>query len=133
MAAPHVAGAFAALKSAVPEATPNEMIDALRHTGHRVFDARNGRSTQRIRVDEAIEKLRKTIAARPGVAEPEPAPEPEARAQPETEAQPEPGLAAEEKPESQAEEKPSPKSEDINGIRIERDPVKIGEDGKIEW
>ncbi len=127
MAAPHVTGAIAALKSALPQATSDEMIDALRLTGHRVFDGRNGRSTERISVDRAIEKLLETIDAKPSLLEFQ------STAQPKTETH------AEEKANPQAKTKPvpepktSPMKEDIGGIRFERDPVKIDEGGKIEW
>tara|TARA_Y100000588_G_scaffold315100_1_gene343010 strand:- start:1427 stop:3529 length:2103 start_codon:yes stop_codon:yes gene_type:complete len=127
MAAPHVTGAIAALKSAVPQATSDEMIDALRLTGHRVFDGRNGRSTERISVDRAIEKLRETIDAKPSLSGFQ------------STAQPKAETRAEEKPNPQTEAKPAPEpetspiKEDIDGIRIERGPAKIGEGGKIEW
>ena len=111
MAAPHVAGAFAALKSAVPNATVAEMIEAVRQTGQSVRDSRNGLSRPRIQVDAAIKKLRLMIAARP--AEPAPKLKP--------------------KPKIDPKPRPVPKSESIDGIRIENGKEPVGEDGKIKW
>jgi subtilisin family serine protease len=121
MAAPHVAGAFAALKSAAPKATVIEMIEAVRQTGFSVLDPRNGRSQPRIRVDKAIEKLRQIVATRPAKPAPKPEPKAEPTPKPKIEAKPTPKL------------EPAPKSENIDGIRIESDPAVVGEDGKIEW
>jgi subtilisin family serine protease/outer membrane protein OmpA-like peptidoglycan-associated protein len=103
MAAPHVAGAVAALKAAVPAATAGEIIEAMRLTGPLITDTRNGRSQPRIQVDTAIAKLQQMVAARPVEAKPEPKP------------------------------KTSPKPQSIDGIRIENGESAIGEDGKIEW
>ena len=105
MSAPHVAGAFAALKSAAPEAAPAEMIEALRQSGLAVLDKRNGRSNPRIRVDKAIEALQKIIAARAAKSKPEAKPEPKAKS----------GVGS------------------IDGIRIENGEAPIGEEGRIEW
>lgn len=103
MSAPHVAGAFAALKSAVPEASVNEMTEAMRQTGQSILDPRNGRSHPRIQVDAAIAKLQQMIAMRPVEAKPEPEP------------------------------KTMSKPQSIDGIQIENGESAIGEDGKIEW
>ena len=121
MAAPHVAGAFAALKSALPAATVVEMIEAVRQSGVSIRDPRNGHSQPRIRVDRAIENLRQIVAARPAEPTPEPAPAPTSKPEPKTE------------PVTAPEPEPAPKSENIDGIRIERDPAAVGKDGKIEW
>ncbi len=53
MATPHVAGAFALLKSANPTATVQEIEDALKATGKPVLDGRNLLYKPRIRVDLA--------------------------------------------------------------------------------
>lgn len=56
MAAPHVAGAFAVLKQAVPRATVREMLRALQLTGRPVSDAA-GITRPRIQVDAALGAL----------------------------------------------------------------------------
>lgn len=123
MAAPHVAGAFAALKAALPAATVVEMIEAVRQSGVTIRDPRNGRDQPRIRVDRAIETLRQLVAARPAEPTEEAKPTPKPEPKTETVTAPDPAPEA----------KPAPKSENIDGISIERDPAVIGEDGKIEW
>lgn len=55
MSAPHVAGAVAAIRSAVPQATVAQMLAALRDTGTPVTAA--GRTVPRINVDAAIRRL----------------------------------------------------------------------------
>ncbi len=57
MAAPQVAGAFAALRSARPTATVNEMLKALIDTGVSVTDT-NGIVKQRIQIDKAVAALK---------------------------------------------------------------------------
>jgi hypothetical protein len=57
MAAPHVAGAWALLKSVNPAATVDEALAALQDTGFSVTDARNGVTKPRIAVDEAVAEL----------------------------------------------------------------------------
>ena len=56
-AAPHVAGAIAVLRSAVPTATADEILGALRATGKPVRDYRTGLTTPRIDVARALEYL----------------------------------------------------------------------------
>jgi subtilisin family serine protease len=56
-AAPHVAGAFAVLKSAVPTATSADILAALKATGKPITDARNGVTKPRIDVYEALQWL----------------------------------------------------------------------------
>jgi len=53
MAAPHVAGAWAALKSQIPEFTVDQVFQALTSTGLAVTDGRNSVVTPRIQVDQA--------------------------------------------------------------------------------
>lgn len=55
MAAPHVAGAFAALRSAAPDATIDQIVAALRNTGTSVAHA--GVSVPRINLDRAVARL----------------------------------------------------------------------------
>jgi subtilisin family serine protease len=56
-AAPHVSGAFAVLKSAVPTATSADILAALKATGKPITDARNGVTKPRIDVYEALQWL----------------------------------------------------------------------------
>ncbi len=60
MAAPHVAGAWAVLRQAVPAATVDEILEALRITGTSVDDQRSGGSVddmRRINLDLALDWL----------------------------------------------------------------------------
>ena len=57
MAAPHVAGAWALLKSAAPNASLQQISNALTSTGKPITDNRNGITKPRIRVDAAISSL----------------------------------------------------------------------------
>jgi subtilisin family serine protease len=54
MAAPHVAGAFAVLKSALPTATVDQILTCLKDTGKPVKDSRNNITKPRIQVDDAL-------------------------------------------------------------------------------
>ncbi|HXG70650.1 MAG TPA: S8 family serine peptidase [Gemmatimonadaceae bacterium] len=54
MAAPHVAGAWALLKSRYPGATVSQVLDALSSTGLSVTDSKNGITKKRISVAEAM-------------------------------------------------------------------------------
>jgi subtilisin len=57
LAAPHVAGAWAVLKQAVPKATVDEILAVLQGTGVPVTDPRNGLTKSRIQVDAALKAL----------------------------------------------------------------------------
>jgi hypothetical protein len=59
MATPHVAGAFAALRSACPTATIDQMLAVLKSTGLAITDTRSGGTVTkpRIRVDLAVQAL----------------------------------------------------------------------------
>jgi|GEM_PF-825023 len=57
MASPHVAGAFALLRDAFPDATVDEMEAALRFSGVQVTDPDNGITRSRIQVDAAYNLL----------------------------------------------------------------------------
>jgi len=54
MAAPHVAGAFALLRHADPEASVGELLMRLRDTGEPVLDEQNQITFQRIQIDAAL-------------------------------------------------------------------------------
>ena len=57
MAAPHVAGAWALLKQAKPDATVNEVLAVLQSTGKPVTDYRNRITKPRINIKSAIDQL----------------------------------------------------------------------------
>jgi subtilisin family serine protease len=59
MASPHVAGAFALLRQAVPAASVTVLLDALRTTGHPITDIRDGGTVTvpRVAVFEALATL----------------------------------------------------------------------------
>jgi len=57
MAAPHVTGAFAVLKSKAPNFSMPSLLQILRSTGLSVTDSRNGIIKRRIRLDQAINAL----------------------------------------------------------------------------
>ena len=63
MAAPHVTGAFAAMRSKYPNATVAQIEDALERTGLSITDNRTGGSVTkpRIRVDQAIAGIKFTL------------------------------------------------------------------------
>ncbi len=57
MAAPHVAGAFAILKQAAPNATVSQMLAALQTSGQPVFDPLNSLIKPRIKILDALAAL----------------------------------------------------------------------------
>jgi len=57
MATPHVAGAFALLRSAKPNASVQDLYTALANTGKRTEDPRNGITRSRIQLDSALKVL----------------------------------------------------------------------------
>lgn len=57
MATPHVTGAIAAIREALPDSSVAEIENALVLTGQPILDARNGITTPRLRVDQAIAML----------------------------------------------------------------------------
>ncbi|MEO1630917.1 MAG: S8 family peptidase [Bacteroidota bacterium] len=57
MSAPHVAGAWALLKGKKPDATVDEVFNALANTGVPIRDSRNGLTKPRIQVDAALDAL----------------------------------------------------------------------------
>jgi subtilisin len=57
MAAPHVAGAWAVLKSKMPNASVTDVLNALASTGKNIKDSRNSIVKPRIQVDAALTKL----------------------------------------------------------------------------
>ena len=56
--APHVAGAWAILRAGNPDVSIEELLNALRSTGHQITDERNGVVTPRIQVDAALQQTR---------------------------------------------------------------------------
>jgi hypothetical protein len=58
MAAPHVAGAWAILRSRRPTATVNDILTSILTTGPGVFDPRNGLVKPRLAIDLALETCR---------------------------------------------------------------------------
>lgn len=54
LAAPHVAGAWAVLRSRAPSASVDEIEEALQMTGRLIVDDRNGLEKPRLQVDEAL-------------------------------------------------------------------------------
>jgi len=62
MAAPHVAGAWAVLKSAKPAGTVTEILIALTSTGKPILDSRNGITKPRIQLTQAVYALPFTIS-----------------------------------------------------------------------
>ena len=58
MAAPHVAGAWAALKDRAPNATVAEVLASLTQTGQPILDTRNNITKPRIQLDAAVRDLR---------------------------------------------------------------------------
>jgi hypothetical protein len=61
MASPHVAGAIATIREAVPGTSASEIDNALALSGVAVFDARNGITTPRIQIAAAITLLESTL------------------------------------------------------------------------
>ena len=57
MAAPHVAGAWAVLKQAVPSASVDTILNTLQQTGSAIVDSRNGISKPRIQIDQALAQI----------------------------------------------------------------------------
>ena len=57
MATPHVAGAIAAIREAFPAASVDAIENALTLSGQPILDNRNGITTPRLRVDQAIAML----------------------------------------------------------------------------
>lgn len=57
MATPHVAGAFAVMRSKFPTKSVNEILTALKDTGTTITDSRNGLQHPRIQIDSALTAL----------------------------------------------------------------------------
>lgn len=99
MAAPHVAGAFAAIRSKMPKASVAEIEAALKATGQMIQDTRPGGQIgrPRIRVDAALVLLAKGQAPVASTPAPQPQPQPGqapvAQPQPQTGQQPAPAQA----------------------------------------
>jgi subtilisin family serine protease len=63
MAAPHVAGAWAILRSARPDTSIDEVLTALKTTGKPVLDDRNDLIKPRIQIDSALQELTLKLTA----------------------------------------------------------------------
>jgi len=74
MASPHVAGAFALLRSAKPSATVSEIFAALTQGGQSFQDPRNGLVRPRLQVDTALEILNGAAPQPTPAPQPSPAP-----------------------------------------------------------
>ncbi|WP_376696531.1 S8 family peptidase [Wenzhouxiangella sp. EGI_FJ10305] len=109
MAAPHVAGAVASLRSAYPDASADDIVRALTENDTTYRDPRNGHASARLDLVAALSWLEANLRP-PPAPEPPPEPEPAPEPAPEPEPQPEPDL-----------DLPLCK-ERIDGILIERDP-----------
>lgn len=57
MATPHVAGTIATIREAMPDASVDEIENALALSGQPILDTRNGITTPRLRVDQTIATL----------------------------------------------------------------------------
>lgn len=140
MAAPHVAGAVALLRSANPDASAERIVEALLHVDETVRDPRNQRVLPRL--DVAAAHLRLHPLPKPVPPEPAPAPTPEPAPAPAPAPDPAPGPAPappskpmpQPQPAKPAPVQPAPKptpkpdiklplcEERIDGILIERPP-----------
>ncbi|MFK8068598.1 MAG: S8 family serine peptidase [Gammaproteobacteria bacterium] len=58
MATPHVAGAFAAIRSKYPTSSVDEILTALKNTGVSITDTRNNITRSRIQIDSALVELK---------------------------------------------------------------------------
>ncbi len=65
MATPHVAGAWAVLKQAVPGGSVSTILTALQQTGASITDSRNGITKPRIQIDAALATLASQATATP--------------------------------------------------------------------
>ena len=68
MAAPHVAGAWAILKSKAPNASVEQVLSVLKQTGVPITDSRNSVTTPRIQVDDALDALKPQISYTSGTS-----------------------------------------------------------------
>ncbi len=107
MAAPHVAGAFAILKAAVPNASLAQMWRALRESGRMITDPRNGVAAPRIQLDKAITALQGAVGR----------------------------ARAEQPPKDGQGAPPKPKEKVYDGIRVRDDRGKSKKEGekRIKW
>ena len=68
MAAPHVAGAWAVLKSKAADASVEQVLSVLKQTGVPITDPRNNVTTPRIQVDAALNALKPQISYTSGTS-----------------------------------------------------------------
>lgn len=93
MAAPHVAGAIAVLRQASPDSSVAELVEALKSTGLKVRDQRNGAVASLINVEKALARLvgeAKKPRSRQRESQPPSSPTPEPKPAPAPEPQPNP-------------------------------------------
>lgn len=83
MAAPHVAGAWAVLKSHSPDASVDEILAALTSTGVQITDSKSGITKPRIQIDAAISALNTSLPTATPTATPTNSPTPTATGTPE--------------------------------------------------
>lgn len=76
MAAPHVAGALAALRSAHPSASAELAVQALLTTGPSVIDARSGRRSPTLDVQAGLQQLKSLVQRNQPAPAPSPTPAP---------------------------------------------------------
>lgn len=136
MAAPHVAGAVALLRSANPDASAERIVEALLHSGETIRDPRNQRVLPRLDVAAAQQRLHPL--PRP-VPEPEPVPTPAPRPDPTPTPPPAPAPTPKPAPPAPQPPKPAPAQpapkpvpkpdptlplceERIDGILVQRPP-----------
>jgi len=143
-AAPHVAGAFAVLRSKVPDVTVDQMLAVLKKTGEFVTDSNNALDKPRVRLDKAVAFLTKQAKENDRNEVPEPVeevtPEPVEKVLPvdEPDAQQAPVVEpdVELDPVVEPDIKPVPKKrvpefEVYDGIKVYKEGYKPGE--KIDW
>ena len=143
MAAPHVAGAVAVLRSLWPQASAEVLIAALTRSGSNFVDPRNGHRSARLDLAAALDwmEMHATPAPKPDPQptpapalppEPKPVPSPKPEPAPEPEPEPEPERQPPPEPTPRPAPTPTPKpapgpglplcEERIDGILIERPP-----------
>ena len=132
MAAPHVAGAVALLRSAHPDASADRIVEALLHSGQTIRDTRNQRVLPRLDVVAAQQYLHPVPRPAPDTEPaPTPPPRPDPMPTPAPAPTPEPVTPAPQPPKPvPAQPRPVPKpdpalplcQERIDGILVQRPP-----------
>ena len=121
MAAPHVAGVMALLRQAVPGATVEDLLAALKVTGRRVDDSRQrGAAAELVQVQAAIAHLTGGRPSDDRAARPEPEPE-------EPPTQPEPEPPAREETPVESEPRPPTSDDDMDDSEPPREKRNVWE------